>query len=179
MSPGQSNLSRLEPVPPILRPVVRAYLLGYASAVAPRLLTLVLQEVVKRRRRSKQKQHLVAEQDNRQSFVDSAARILRTGLELQRFPAFCAALVGGTTLLQVSHSRILVSHYLHDHAPWRPSIRLADTHTSQGTSRRFIDSNVKGLSDAARLRYMSKIQTSHLITRLTRTAVSHDGCPPS
>src|ERR1044071_4678442 len=30
-------------IPLVLRPLVRAYLLGYASAVAPRLLTLLLQ----------------------------------------------------------------------------------------------------------------------------------------
>ena len=36
--------------PPVLRPLVRAYLLGYASTVAPRLLTLVLQHLTRRRK---------------------------------------------------------------------------------------------------------------------------------
>lgn len=86
---------RLEPVPAILRPLIRAYLLGYASSVAPRLLTLVLQLVARKRRK-----YEAPAQDSR-SFVESTQHILRTGLELQRFPTFCAALVGGSTLLQV------------------------------------------------------------------------------
>ncbi|CAM1503890.1 Fc.00g014810.m01.CDS01 [Cosmosporella sp. VM-42] len=86
--------SRLELVPGILRPLIRAYLLGYASAVAPRLLTLLLQHVAKRRKKC-----ISPEQDER-TFLESAKHILRTGLDLQRFPTFCAVLVGGSTLLQ-------------------------------------------------------------------------------
>lgn len=86
---------KLEPIPEILRPLIRAYILGYASAVAPRLLTLVLQHVARKRRK-----FISPEQDSG-SFVESAKHILRTGLDVQRFPTFCAALVGGSTLLQV------------------------------------------------------------------------------
>ena len=85
----------LELVPEILRPLIRAYLLGYASAVAPRLLTLILQHVVRRRRK-----YISPEQDEH-TFLESGKHILRTGLEPQRFPTFCAVLVGGSTLLQV------------------------------------------------------------------------------
>ncbi|KAL7922992.1 hypothetical protein ACQKWADRAFT_64186 [Trichoderma austrokoningii] len=84
-------------LPAPLRPLVRAYLLGYASAVAPRLLTLMLQFISKRRKSARK--YLTADKDE-WSFKDSAIRILRTGLDPRRFPAFCAALVGGSTLLQ-------------------------------------------------------------------------------
>lgn len=85
-------------LPAALRPLVRAYLLGYASAVAPRLLTLMLQFISKKRKSAKK--YLSSDKDER-SFKDSAFRILRTGLDPRRFPTFCAALVGGSTLLQV------------------------------------------------------------------------------
>ncbi|KAI8963391.1 hypothetical protein F5Y11DRAFT_356345 [Daldinia sp. FL1419] len=83
-----------EPIPPLLRPLIRAYVLGYASAVAPRLLTLILQHVT-RRRRDKGAATVTQPHD---SFISSLQRIVRGGLEFQRFPTFCAALVGGTTL---------------------------------------------------------------------------------
>ncbi|KAF4975606.1 hypothetical protein FZEAL_7636 [Fusarium zealandicum] len=95
---------RLDPVPEILRPLIRAYLLGYASAVAPRLLTLVLQHVARRRR--KLANQLSGDSDD-SSFVKSATHIVRTGFNLQRFPTFCAVLVGGTTLLQEPLKSIL------------------------------------------------------------------------
>ncbi|KAK5997094.1 hypothetical protein PT974_02446 [Cladobotryum mycophilum] len=110
----------LQSLPPASRPLVRAYLLGYASAVAPRLLTLVLQFVSKKRRNAKK--YLPADQDER-SFLDSAIRILRTGLELQRFPAFCAALVGGSTLLQGPLYRLINSAAKSLDQAWR--LRLA------------------------------------------------------
>jgi hypothetical protein len=40
----------------------------------------------------------------RESLEASVLRILRAGLEWQRFPTFCAVLVGGSTLLQVGAS---------------------------------------------------------------------------
>jgi len=87
-----------EAIPPFLRPVVRAYVLGYASAVAPRLLTLVLQHGAARRRKGRD---LANGSQPRDSFVASLRRIVRGGLDPQRFPTFCAALVGGTTLFDV------------------------------------------------------------------------------
>jgi hypothetical protein len=97
--PARKGPLRLDPIPEILRPLIRAYLLGYASAVAPRLLTLVLQHVAKRRR--KLANQLAPDLDD-SSFVSSAAHIVRTGFNPQRFPTFCAILAGGTTLLKVS-----------------------------------------------------------------------------
>ncbi|KAI1800820.1 hypothetical protein F4811DRAFT_490175 [Daldinia bambusicola] len=92
-----------ESIPPIIRPLIRAYVLGYASAVTPRLLTLILKHVTRSRR---DKGAVIVTQPH-DSFILSLQRIVRGGLELQRFPTFCAALVGGTTLLEVLLSRVL------------------------------------------------------------------------
>lgn len=89
----------LAAVPPLLRPVLRAYLIGYASAVGPRLLTLILQYLS---RRSKKKcQSCEEDKDKGSSFINSALHIVRTGFEFQRFPTFCAVLIGGSTFLRV------------------------------------------------------------------------------
>lgn len=83
-------------IPPALRPAVKAYAFGYASAVGPRLLTLILQRVTRRKRR-----RLSQGQDTDSStFRKSALNIIRIGFECQRFPTFCAVLAGGSTLLQ-------------------------------------------------------------------------------
>ncbi|RSL94712.1 hypothetical protein CDV31_014189 [Fusarium ambrosium] len=102
--PVRKGPLRLDPVPEILRPLIRAYLLGYASAVAPRLLTLVLQHVAKRRRKAANQLSLDSDDS---SFVKSATHIVKTGFNLQRFPTFCAVLVGGGTLLQEPIKSIL------------------------------------------------------------------------
>ncbi|KAH8712894.1 hypothetical protein HC256_006068 [Beauveria bassiana] len=86
-------------VPPALRPVIRAYVLGYASAVAPRLLTLAVQHVLKLRRNSAQL--LPADPEDEPTFLVGARHILRSGFDPQRFPTFCAVLVAGTSLLHV------------------------------------------------------------------------------
>ncbi|KAF5025348.1 hypothetical protein F66182_2577 [Fusarium sp. NRRL 66182] len=99
--PARRGPLRLGPVPEILRPLVRAYLLGYASAVAPRLLTLILQHVARRRRKLVNQ---VALDLDDSSFVKSAAHIVKTGFNPQRFPTFCAVLVGGSTLLSEQNS---------------------------------------------------------------------------
>uniref|UniRef100_A0A0D2XVK0 Uncharacterized protein n=1 Tax=Fusarium oxysporum (strain Fo5176) TaxID=660025 RepID=A0A0D2XVK0_FUSOF len=70
--PARKGPLRLDPIPEILRPLIRAYLLGYASAVAPRLLTLVLQHVAKRKR--KLASQLAPDLDD-SSFVSSAVYI--------------------------------------------------------------------------------------------------------
>src|SRR5215469_11027862 len=79
-------------VPPVLRPVLRAYVLGYASSTAPRLLTLLLTHLSRRRKNI----------DDRPDdyFWTSLVQIFKGGLKFQRFPTFCAALVGGSTLLE-------------------------------------------------------------------------------
>jgi hypothetical protein len=75
----------------VLRPVARAYLLGFATAVGPRLVALLVQHA-RRRRRDK----------SEPSFVTALQRILWGGLDWQGFPIFCAAVVGGTTFLEVN-----------------------------------------------------------------------------
>lgn len=76
-------------LPGPLRPLARAYLLSYASVVGPRLLALVLQKAARKREGRGAEFHL------------SVHKVLRSGLEVQRFPTFCAALIGGSTLLEV------------------------------------------------------------------------------
>ncbi|WXC66560.1 hypothetical protein SNK03_012334 [Fusarium graminearum] len=104
LRPTRKGPLRLDSVPEILRPLIRAYLLGYASAVAPRLLTLVLQHVAKRRRKAANQLSLDLDDS---SFFKSAIRIVKTGFNPQRFPTFCAILAGGTTLLQEPLKSIL------------------------------------------------------------------------
>jgi hypothetical protein len=79
-------------IPPAFRPVIRAYVLGYASSTAPRLLTLLLTHLSRRRKNIDEKPE--------ELFFPAFFRILRGGLEIQRFPTFCAALVGGSTFLE-------------------------------------------------------------------------------
>lgn len=104
-SSGKSSFLQLQSVPPALRPLVRAYLLGYASVVLPRLLTLVLQHLSNRKRKTPN--YALPERDEN-TFLESAKQVLKTGLDPCRFPTFCAALVGGSTLLQVRHALFFV-----------------------------------------------------------------------
>jgi len=83
-------------VPPVFRPLLRAYVLGYLSSTTPRLLTLLLITLSPRRTNIDEKPV--------DAFLPSLVRILRGGLELQRFSTFCAALAGGSTLLQARDS---------------------------------------------------------------------------
>ncbi|KAM3513714.1 hypothetical protein MY11210_002623 [Beauveria gryllotalpidicola] len=94
-------------VPPALRPVIRAYVLGYASAVAPRLLTLAVQHILKLRRNSAQL--LPADPEDEPSFLAGARHILRSGFDPQRFPTFCAVLVAGTSLLHKPLDKVIAS----------------------------------------------------------------------
>lgn len=98
LQPAAGRARWYERVPPPLRPLLRAYVLGYASAVVPRLLTLVLQQASKRKTKGND---AARPPPAHESFVGSLRRILREGLDLRRFPTFCAAVVGGSTLLEV------------------------------------------------------------------------------
>ncbi|KAH8899516.1 hypothetical protein GQ53DRAFT_314019 [Thozetella sp. PMI_491] len=89
-----------EGIPLLLRPLIRAYLLGYASAVGPRLLTLVLQHLTRRRHKDAPASP-GGHQLSRESFLAGLQRILRYGLEWRRFPTFCAVIIGGSTILEV------------------------------------------------------------------------------
>jgi len=78
-------------VPALLRPLIRAYLFGYASSTVPRLLTLFLTHLRKNRRKGS---------GEGKAFWPSLRHTLHVGLDWQRFPTFCATLVAGSTLLQ-------------------------------------------------------------------------------
>ncbi|OAA79521.1 integral membrane protein [Akanthomyces lecanii RCEF 1005] len=94
-------------VPPQLRPVVRAYILGYASAVAPRLLTLAVQHILKLRRNSEQL--LPSDPEDEPTFLAGTRHILLSGFDPQRFPTFCAVLVAGTSLLHKPLDKVIAS----------------------------------------------------------------------
>lgn len=84
----------LRAVPPSLRPALRAFLLGYASTVGPRLVSLLARYVKSKRAAS--------DGDERIRVAHSLRAVLNSGLGWDRFPAFCALSVGGSTFLEVS-----------------------------------------------------------------------------
>lgn len=88
-------------MPPLLRPLLRAYLLGYAFAVGPRLLALVLHYALKLVRARRKATNGPGGDKPEPQLLQSISKTVRAGLEWQRFPTFCAALVGGSTLLEV------------------------------------------------------------------------------
>ncbi|KAF7515082.1 hypothetical protein G7054_g14773 [Neopestalotiopsis clavispora] len=99
-------------VPALLRPLVRAYILGYATTVTPRLITLVLRQYVTTKKARKARGTSSGADAASSGSASSSSslqqpalltpllHILRGGLELQRFPTFCALLVGGSSLLE-------------------------------------------------------------------------------
>lgn len=112
MSRRNAGLLELPYIPPALRPAVRAYALGYASAVGPRLLTLVLQHLSKRRRR---RLHDPEVDNNGSSFLDSATHIIKTGFDVERFPTFCAVLAGGSTFIRVCELQVFMMTLEYNH----------------------------------------------------------------
>jgi hypothetical protein len=123
---SKSSFLQLQSIPPVLRPLVRAYLLGYASAVLPRLLTLVLQHLSNRNRKTPN--YALPERDEN-TFLESARHVLKTGLDPCRFPTFCAALVGGSTLLQVGHNFILSLTHVATPSSRTDTLSLSHTHS--------------------------------------------------
>lgn len=87
--------------------MLRAYLIGYASAVGPRLLSLLIQYTL--RRRNKDKETNGKGKKRGDSFLVALQRVLSRSIETQSFPTFCAALVGGYTFLEVSMKFLLLS----------------------------------------------------------------------
>lgn len=83
----------LRAVPPSLRPAFRAFLLGYASTVAPRLVSLLAHYVKSKR--------VASDSDKEFNVADSLRAVLASGFGWRRFPAFCALFVGGSTFLEV------------------------------------------------------------------------------
>ncbi|KAK4228457.1 hypothetical protein QBC38DRAFT_153086 [Podospora fimiseda] len=90
-------------MPPLLRPLVKAYLIGYTSAVGPRILTLLIQHVKPHITGARQKCH----DDDQRRQLPSLGQILKGGLDPQRFPTFCALLAGGSTLCEIPLKSLL------------------------------------------------------------------------
>lgn len=93
-------------IPSPLRPLVRAYLLGYGFTVGPRVLALLAHHAALLLRASTGRalDDAAAHGEPRPPPLRKAlARILKAGLKVDRFATFCAALVGGSTLLEVCH----------------------------------------------------------------------------
>jgi hypothetical protein len=89
-------------IPPPLRPLVRAYIIGYLSSVLPRLPALLGHVLLKQTKHSPSAHDGTPEQPEKSALLlDSLRHILLEPLHWQRFPTFCAALVGGSTLLEV------------------------------------------------------------------------------
>ena len=92
-------------LPLAVRSILRAYMLGYASSTAPRLLTLLLTQLSRRRKNS--------DDYSRNEFCHAFVAILRGGFHPKRFATFCAALVGGSILLEVCLSQFNNSTSVH------------------------------------------------------------------
>lgn len=90
-------------LPPLLRPLIRAYLLAYASSVVPRIVSLLIQHLLNRRKQTATAKQNGKPQHQRKdaSLALSLRSILQDAMHWQRFPTFCAVLVGGSTLLEV------------------------------------------------------------------------------
>ncbi|KAH8677751.1 hypothetical protein BX600DRAFT_431079 [Xylariales sp. PMI_506] len=71
-------------IPHLLRPLVRAYAFGYLYLVIPKILSQAVRLVTKSKSKGA-----------------SLWRVLCEGIEPHQFPTFCAALVGGSTFLEV------------------------------------------------------------------------------
>lgn len=83
---------------------MRAYLLGYGFTVGPRVLTLLVYHVSKLVRGAKRRSpddDGATERKPEPSILEALTKILKAGLEVNRFATFCAAIVGGSTLLEV------------------------------------------------------------------------------
>ncbi|CEJ53764.1 Putative Integral membrane protein [Penicillium brasilianum] len=97
----------------VLKPILRAYALGYLSSVTPKLVTFV------RRLRSQ-------DWSFRQK-IQELAHVLAGPLRINSFPTFCAALIGGSTLFPVLLYRI--------YASIAASLFQGDTRISQKANR--------------------------------------------
>ncbi|CAI6098410.1 unnamed protein product [Clonostachys chloroleuca] len=95
-TPGQAaGLIALSSLPPALRPLVRAYVTGYATTVGPRLLALIVSHISRKRRKSSKQ----SKTEETPSLIHPLLHVITTGFEPQRFPTFCAVVAGGSTLL--------------------------------------------------------------------------------
>lgn len=84
---------------------MRAYLLGYGFTVGPRVVSLLMHHLASLVRGHSPENATVASIPSRKKLplplLEALTKTLKAGLEVHRFATFCAALVGGSTLLQV------------------------------------------------------------------------------
>ncbi|ROT43384.1 integral membrane protein [Sodiomyces alkalinus F11] len=103
-----SNILELRAIPPSLRPLIRAYLIGYASSVGPKLLNVLLRQiaVARRRRNSTTEDSSSPRKYQHDDLLTSLRRIILAGFDWRTFPTFCAVLVGGSTILEAPIRRL-------------------------------------------------------------------------
>lgn len=82
---------------------MRAYLLGYGFTVGPRVFSLLVQHLTHLLKGRPDAKAAITSSSQRAQLplLEALAKTLKAGLQLHRFATFCAALVGGSTLLQV------------------------------------------------------------------------------
>ncbi|KAJ5805266.1 hypothetical protein N7474_011153 [Penicillium riverlandense] len=80
----------------VLKPILRAYALGYLSSVTPKLISYV--------RRLGSHKGWTTEQK-----LQELARVLTNPIRVNGFPTFCASLIGGSTVLPVLLYRLYAS----------------------------------------------------------------------
>ncbi|PHH65157.1 hypothetical protein CDD81_3288 [Ophiocordyceps australis] len=129
---GKRRLHGLVPLPPALRPLLRAYLLAYLSTVAPRILTITAARLGSKSWAT----------ERSESFARALMRVVGTGLEPHRFPTFCALLVGGSTLLHIPLHTIITRTASHLSAASRQRLsRWLATFVAACISLRLLQSN--------------------------------------
>lgn len=100
-----------------MRPFFRAYLLGYGFTVGPRVLSLLVNHLLRlapRRHKGADVQDASNHPRPQFTLLEALVKTLSAGASLNRFPTFCAALVGGSTLLEVcSRRRDLCDHIIY------------------------------------------------------------------
>lgn len=94
----------------VLQPILRAYALGYLSAVTPKLVSYA--------------RRLGARNWDTTQRLREFAQVLAGPLRINSFPTFCAALVGGSTFLPALLYRVCVSIVAGHKGDIRLSLRL-------------------------------------------------------
>ncbi|KAL2759535.1 hypothetical protein ACRALDRAFT_2023716 [Sodiomyces alcalophilus JCM 7366] len=104
------NILHLRAIPPPLRPLIRAYLIGYATTVGPRLLNVLLRRIAAVRRRRNTTaigDSSLPPKVSHDNLLASLRRVILSGLDWRAFPTFCAVLVGGSTILEEPIQRLV------------------------------------------------------------------------
>lgn len=105
---GLRVILSLDVLAPALRPLVRAWILGSLWTVGPRVCSLALRHVVAGQKPDSPNHdddvagmNGLSPTSNSRRFLKELATVLKDGCLSNRFPTFCAILVGGSSLLEV------------------------------------------------------------------------------